>query len=183
MNNSPLAHEIWRYIPNCENAYSVSDHGRVRSNDRWVIGGRGKQQHVPEKILKLVTDSDGYQIVSVRFTGEKIRCMKVHRLVLLAFVGPNDALCCHGDGDTTNNKLSNLRYGTALDNADDRTKHGRIVGAKGEKNGIAKLTTQKVLEIKSLMASELSHAKIANLYNVCTETIRRIAVGATWTHV
>lgn len=183
MFNLPLAPENWKDVPACNGAYSVSDYGRVRSNARWVVGGRGKQQHVPEKILKQATDSDGYQIVSIRFAGKKTRCVKVHRLVLLAFVGASNEICCHSDGDTTNNKLFNLRYGTALDNAGDRAKHGRIVGAKGEKNGIAKLTEQTVLEIKELLTIKLSHAKIANRYNVCPETIRNIAIRKTWVHV
>jgi NUMOD4 motif/HNH endonuclease len=183
MSTLSLAPEKWKYIPDCNQAYSVSDYGQVRSNNRWVIGGRGKQQHIPEKILKLSTDSDGYQIVSIRFTGGNKRCMKVHRLVLLAFEGPNNAICCHEDGDTTNNRLFNLRYGTALDNANDRKRHGRVVGAKGEKNGIAKLTEEAVLAIRQLLSVKCSHVKIAKAYGVCPETIRKIAIRQTWTHV
>lgn len=53
--------------------------------------------------------------------------MQVHALVLLAFVGPRPAgmqQICHGNGDGTDNRLSNLRYGSASDNTLDMVRHG-----------------------------------------------------------
>ncbi len=51
--------------------------------------------------------------------------LKVHWVVMLAFVGPcpKGLIVCHNDGDKTNNRLSNLRYDTQRSNALDRTKH------------------------------------------------------------
>ncbi|MFB9286612.1 HNH endonuclease signature motif containing protein [Pseudoclavibacter helvolus] len=50
----------------------------------------------------------------------------VHRLVLLAFVGPapDAAVTCHSDGDRTHNSLSNLRWDTQAANCADRLEHG-----------------------------------------------------------
>ena len=109
--------------------------------------------------------------------------MKVHRLVLLAFIGEASSMCCHEDGNPLNNHLSNLRYGTAQDNADDRSRHGRKVGAVGESNGVAKLTIQKVQVIKSMLAEGLSQRHIAKNFGVCAESIRKIAINQTWKHV
>jgi hypothetical protein len=52
--------------------------------------------------------------------------MAVHRLVMLAFVGPcPDGLnVCHNDGVATNNVLGNLRYDTPSSNSQDRVRHG-----------------------------------------------------------
>lgn len=175
--------EIWKDIPGCETAYAVSNHGNVKSLSRHVIGGRGKRQYVPEKLLKQVKDSDGYSVVSIRFNDASRRVMKVHRLVLITFVGHSDNICCHGDGNKENNHLSNLRFGTAKDNADDRTKHGIKVGALGESNGVAKLTVKEVHEIREWLTYKLSHKKIAKMFNVCSESIRKIAIGKTWSHV
>lgn len=183
MQSSNSAQEIWRDIPGCEGAYAVSNHGNVKSIDRWVTGGKGKRQHVPERLLKQSLDSYGYRIVSIRFNSGAKRVMKVHRLVLLTFVGDNSLMCCHGDGDKENNRLTNLRYGTALDNAEDRTKHGRVVGASGESNGAAKLTSKEVRVIKDLLATKVSHRKIAALFGVAAETVRKISIGATWSHI
>jgi hypothetical protein len=32
--------------------------------------------------------------------------------------------CLHGDGDPTNNNLSNLRWGTSIENEEDKLRHG-----------------------------------------------------------
>ena len=54
----------------------------------------------------------------------------------------------------------------------------------GEKNGKAKLTTEQVREIKSLLAlKECSMNKIATMYNVSRECIKSIHKGRTWVHV
>lgn len=174
---------IWKEIPGCEGAYAVSDDGRVQSLERWVIGGKGKRQHVPTRILKPARDSDGYCVVSIKFNNKTNRLMKVHRLVLLVFKGEDSRICCHKDGNPENNHLSNLRYGTPLDNANDRTLHGRKVGALGEANGVAKLTEDAVRRIRSLLDEGFSHQKVADLFGVCNESIRKIARGLTWKHV
>lgn len=179
----PGISEEWRDIPGCEGTYSISNRGNVKSIERWVVGGKGKKQFVPEKLLKQPKDSDGYRVVSIRFNDGSRRVMKVHRLVLLAFLGNTNLMCCHNDGDKDNNHLTNLRYGTAQDNADDRTKHGSKVGALGEGNGAAKLTEAKVREIKELLSSNLSCPKIAEMFDVCAESIRKIATNKTWKHV
>ena len=176
--------EIWANIPECDGTYQVSNLGNIKSLARWVIGGNGKRQYVPERLLKPVRDTDGYYVVTIRPHNKKSRLMKVHRLVLLAFQGPSNLMCCHSDGNRQNNCLENLRYGTAQDNADDRASHGQQVGAKGEKNGAAKLTEADVLRIKEYLAeANLSKSHIAKLFNVAIETIRSIAIGRTWRHV
>ncbi len=92
-------------------------------------------------------------------------------------------MCCHINGDPTNNHLDNLRYGTAQDNANDRTLHGKKVGAIGESNGQSKLTSHAVSKIKQLLTQEMSHAEIAAMFGVCAESIRKIAIGKTWKHI
>lgn len=53
--------------------------------------------------------------------------LRVHRLVLLAFVGPpatNSAEVCHIDGNPANNQLANLRWGSSSENKADQVRHG-----------------------------------------------------------
>lgn len=52
--------------------------------------------------------------------------------------------------------------------------------ARGEKNGSAKLTAAKVLEIR---ASNLSQRKLAAIYNVSQPTIKDIKLRRIWKHV
>jgi hypothetical protein len=51
----------------------------------------------------------------------------VHSLVAEAFIGPRPIglEVRHLDGDSTNNAVDNLRYGTHAENMQDRVKHGR----------------------------------------------------------
>lgn len=51
----------------------------------------------------------------------------VHQIVLEVFVGPRpDGMeACHNDGDSMNNRLDNLRWGTRASNSADTRKHGR----------------------------------------------------------
>lgn len=52
-------------------------------------------------------------------------CATLHSLVMLTFVGPRPMgfIIRHLDDDKTNNKLSNLRYGTYSENAIDAVKN------------------------------------------------------------
>lgn len=52
---------------------------------------------------------------------------------------------------------------------------------KGSKKSIAKLSEEKVLEIRNL--SGLKHREIAKLYNVSTSTITQVINRDTWTHI
>ncbi len=117
--------EVWRAIPGYE-GYEVSDHGNVRSLDRYVSrpnNGRSLRRGVA---LSPQIDRKGY--VWVRLSRQlQSRPVRVHRLVLLAFVGPcpPDMEACHDDGVNANNRLDNLRWDTKLANAQDRRRHGQ----------------------------------------------------------
>ena len=107
----------WRDVPGFEGRYQVSDDGRVLSLPRYGAGGR---------MLKLAPTGKGYRSVSLSLAGAS-RGRLVHQLVLLAFVGPRpaDAVTRHLDGDPTNNALSNIVYGTPVENRADMRRHGR----------------------------------------------------------
>jgi len=115
MNDTP---ERWLPVVGYEGRYDVSDQGRVRSWYPW------RELPVPH-ILALTTGTRGYMRVSL-YRDAPFRATKVHQLVLLAFVGPRPEgwHSRHMDGDPTNNRLSNLTYGTASENQRDRVRLG-----------------------------------------------------------
>lgn len=125
--------ERWKPVLGWENWYEVSDMGRVRRTapNHGAILGRCK---------KLSPDKAGYLCVSLNRPGVQERS-SVHRLVLEAFVGlaPDGHECCHYDGNAMNNWLSNLRWGTPQDNADDRVRHGRVPSLKVLKSRITNI--------------------------------------------
>lgn len=109
--------EIWKPVVGFQGLYEVSNHGRVK---RINIGRDSR-----EKLLKATPNKLGYMLVGLHREG-KSNTRRVHRLVLEAFIGPcpEGEEGCHGDGDPSNNCLSNLRWDTASSNAIDRVAHG-----------------------------------------------------------
>jgi hypothetical protein len=84
--------------------YEVSDQGRVKSYRRYPEG----------RLLRPGCMSGGHVSVSL---GRK-NSLCVHALVLLAFVGPPPEKheCRHLNGNPSDNRLENLRWGTRSEN-------------------------------------------------------------------
>lgn len=76
----------------------------------------------------------GYYYVCLHKNGKQ-RTHTVHRLVLETFIGPRPEgmQCRYLDGDSANNKLNNLCWGTQKENEADKVKHGTV--CTGGRNG------------------------------------------------
>lgn len=158
-------------------AYIIDSEGNVWSNLR---GGWKK--------LKpgLMGDHKKYLGVSLCNKGKR-KTIKIHRLVLEAFVGP----CPEGyearhfpDPNPYNNRLENLQWATHKDNEHDKIIHGTKWRAKGELHGNSKLTKENVLEIRKLKKSKkLSNAKIGKRFGVSRAAIGLILTRKRWTHL
>lgn len=120
--------EKWLAVPGKEGRYEVSDYGQVLSLER-----EGRNRHgvcrIPSKVLTpFLTGTKPYQYLTVRlYDGSNgYRNHRVHQLVLQAFVGPQPEglLALHRNGDYTDNRLENLRYGTPSENTQDSKAHG-----------------------------------------------------------
>ena len=120
--------ELWTSIPGYEGFYEVSNFGNILSLTRFVEYGRHKGMTYKGRDLK--------QFVSAKYLSVKLakagvtKTAYVHELVLLAFEGPRPKIATrseirHLDGDSTNNALSNLKYGTVKENAADRKLHAQ----------------------------------------------------------
>ena len=107
----------------------------------------------------------------------------MHRLVLLAFVGkcPPGKQALHRDGDPSNNRLTNLYWGTPLENAADCVRHGRQT--RGERNGNAKLSEADIYAARDMRRDGLSIRRIACALGVSRWNVSLILDGRSWRHV
>lgn len=100
-----LEGEEWKFHPN---GYRVSNMGRTCGKRRGITKGSHR--------------SSGYMVI---YDGNKM--YQVHRLVLESFTSVDEGInkfVDHIDGDRTNNRLDNLRWVTAKENAQNRKKRG-----------------------------------------------------------
>lgn len=138
-------------------------------SDRW-------RKMVPSK------NAAGYLIVNLRCNDGTIhRCLGVHRLILEAFKGPCPDGCearHFPDGDRTNNRITNLIWGTRSENFLDKWQQGTM--PHGEDHHQSVLTCESVRQIKALLAEGKTLAVIGKQFGVSKQTISSIAKGRTW---
>lgn len=116
--------EIWKYIPGFDNAYQVSNLGRVKSMNYNHTG--------KEKLRKLDLKKTGYQQVEL-FKNRKPKVCLVHRLVAITFIPnpENKKEVNHINGIKDDNRVENLEWVTPSENV----RHSYNTGFKKGKFG------------------------------------------------
>lgn len=157
--------------------------------------------------LKPWASSSGYRFVSLRAGGQTIK-ISVHRLVATVFHGQAPTpgmLVRHLDGDRTNNRATNLAWGSQSENMDDAVRHGTHVSVatpevlprgadhwtalhpervvRGERARHAKLTEEIVRSIRCEHGAGTTYAALGAKYGIDRWTVRSIVKRRTWKHV
>ncbi|WP_158808636.1 NUMOD4 motif-containing HNH endonuclease [Beijerinckia sp. L45] len=182
--------EVWKEVVGFEGYYEVSDMGRVRSVTRLVTQfnpkiGRDVSWTRIGKIMKpRRSTSEGrlkYFGLTLWKDGKRVD-RAVHTLVMQAFVGPRPDGCeiAHRSGDPTDNRLTELRYTTHIDNCNDRRAHG--TEAIGERNPSAKLCEMDILMIRC-NAAGLTVRELAAQHKVSRSAIYAAQSGQSWSHI
>lgn len=161
----------WRKVRGYPN-YSVSDSGLVKNK-------KGK-------ILTPWLTPNGYAQVHLYRDGLRSAHM-VHALVLEAFRcrRPRGMEACHRNGVRSDNRLSNLYWGTHSENQRDQVRHGTHAGLrrKGSKHPLAKLCETDVERVRDMRLLGCSQQEVATYLGVARTTIQGIDSGRRWRHV
>jgi hypothetical protein len=185
--------EVWKDVPGYEGCYQVSNIGRVKSLARRALRMDGSFHHMQgERFHKYSGAAKKYLAVGLCKNGKTLM-ITVHRLVLLAFIGPcpEGMECRHLDGNPKNNRLSNLCWGTLAEQAMDRERHGTNTGNKGKNRGKhynqgeacgnAKLHEKDARKIRALHSlGTFNFVQLGKRFGVHRSTIEGIVKRTRW---
>jgi len=160
--------EEWRPSPIYSEGYSVSNHGRVRSEKKtggsWV-----------GKIIIPARTQSGYHHLGLCLNGIRSDC-RVHRLVAFAFLGDPPTASHevnHMDCNKINNHISNLEWVTKSENL----MHSLLNNARPGQ----RISAFEVLEIKYLLSlREMSHGQIGDEFGISRTQVSCINSGKSW---
>ncbi|WP_312394784.1 NUMOD4 domain-containing protein [Chryseobacterium sp.] len=167
-----LPGEIWEFIPGYDFNYQISNLGRVKSL-------------VANKILILKkTLSNGKLKVLLYYKTGRYKNELVGRLVCSAFNGEpeeNDVVL-YKDGNRLNDTAVNTMWQSRKDSIANTFKTKGFPN-KGDSNGMAKLNSEKVREIRRLRSEGNSYQKISLKYGVSISSVQNAVNFKTWKNI
>lgn len=172
--------EIWMTYPEF-NYIEVSNMGNVRTKDRIIFRKNGSKLPRKGRTLRQVKNRKGYPEVRIQIEGANSPRV-VHKMVMLTFMypRPTSMQVNHINGKKDDNRLVNLEWVTPSENLKHAYSTG-LLSRKGEKNTKAKLTIQKVEEIRQKYESgNYTQKNLASEYGVAQAHISTIILGKTW---
>jgi protein gp37 len=158
VNSADSGQEVWATVPGY--AYEASTLGRIRRDGR---------------VLKPQLNRRLGRFSITLWRENKPRTEWIHRLVLLAHVGPptEGYECRHMNGDKRDNRLVNLRWSDRSTNQLDKVRHG-------SRGGPAKLCLSDVEEIRRYREDGLTQQDVADRIGVSRPLISMIESGKAW---
>lgn len=133
-------------------------------------------------VIKSNRRPNQYWRVSLISDYGEAKSISVHRVICLAWnknPKPKEFnVVCHRDGNYDNNLPENLEWGTHGINASHKLLHG--THQAGEKHGMAKLTWEKVREIRKKKMAGVTSREIARIFKVTHGAIDRIVSHKGW---
>lgn len=168
--------EIWKDIPGYKGEYQASTLGRIKSLKRKVpwknpYTALPFQRTVPERILRpgRFCKNGHLSVVLHRGTSGK----PVHQLIMKTFVGnaPENMEVLHINGDPTDNRLENLRYGTRTEN---------ILDVYWQGGRWRKLSIDDVEAIRFGLCTGIRGSELSRMFDVSQSVISAIKYGRTY---
>lgn len=174
---------MWKPIKGYEGLYEVSSEGRVKSMSRTVNAPRGRTLELPERMMSLTKEKEGYLVVGLRING-KLSQKRVHRLVAEAFIDNplNKTQVNHINEVKNDNRLENLEWVTPKEN----TNHGTCIERRANKLsiavvGICKETSEEIVFTSSMEAQRNGFS--ATSITACCKGRRKSHKGYIWKYL
>jgi len=160
--------EVWKDIPGYEGRYQASTEGKIRSLTRQVPIANGFTRLKQGRVLKPGSSNKTGHLSVV--LGHKVPGTPVHQLVALTFLGPcpDGQEVLHNNGDPTDNRVENLRYGTRTANILDVYRVGKPW---------RKLTADDVVAIRKEAANGTKRSVIAEKYGISVPYVSSVITG------
>ena len=160
--------EIWKDVFGYEGLYKVSNFANIFSciNNRLLTPYFRKNKYVTITLSK----------------NGKSKTFSLHRVVAIPFLINefNYIDINHKDFDKHNNYVNNLEWCTRSENIFHAYKNG--LRKTGEKSHFCKLLNKQILEIKTLIGSNITQKEIAKIYTINIKTVYRLKNNLTRKH-
>jgi DNA-binding NarL/FixJ family response regulator len=118
---------------------------------------------------------------SIIHNGRKTHAHRVACLIAHGPPPPGREYAAHHCGRRICVNPAHLRWATALENHADKVTHG--TDSRGVKHHHAKLTDEKVRQIRALAAQGKRNSDIAPLFGITGQTVAKVVLRQRWTHV
>jgi hypothetical protein len=168
--------EKWLKITDMPN-YEISNLGRVRHHINTY--DLATMTYCDYRVVNPNDNGRGYKQVSVKINKKRIT-KYVHRLVAEYFLENELKLpeVNHKNGVKSDNRLDNLEWISKSSNMQHAMDHG--LSPSGVKKWNAKLNKKQVINIKEAYRAGVTMQHLAEKYDVCIETIRKIICRKTY---
>lgn len=167
--------EVWKPVVGYESYYEVSNHGKIRSVERYVNIRGGGKRIVRSKVLSL-SPCTRY-INAMMWIDGKQTPIQVHRAVAIAFIENKDnkPQVNHIDGDKHNNNVSNLEWVTNSENAIHAFELGlRVPNTVGKVRSKLSMSYEEMRsKILSLVSQGMTQREVAEIIGVHRVTVNR----------
>lgn len=165
------AEKEWRPVVGFESTHMVSSDGEIMAIERTFVDIRGRRKTLPNRMLKSTKKSNGYHHITLAHENRH-KTLHVHRIVLEAFVGecPDGYEALHRNGKKSDNTLSNLSWGTHVENCVDRSRHGSSGSA---------LNYRLAQQVRALKGKK-KQIEIAEEFSISQSTVSQIHLGKIW---